>query len=32
METQKRGKGLWKFNNSLLSEIEYVLLIKNTFN
>ena len=24
----KRGKGLWKFNNSLLSDIEYVNIVK----
>ena len=27
-ETQQRGKGFWKFNNSLLHDIEYVQLIK----
>ena len=28
----KRGKGLWKFNNSLLIRNDYTTLIKNTIN
>ena len=30
--TQKRGKGNWKFNNSLLSDKEYLELIKDTIS
>jgi hypothetical protein len=26
---QKRGKGLWKFNNSLLSDTDYITKVKN---
>ena len=29
LNTQKRGRGYWKFNNSLLQDINYVNLIKN---
>ena len=28
VDTQKRGKGLWKFNNNLLTDPDYVRLIK----
>ena len=32
-ETQQRGKGFWKFNNSLLNDsFEYVQLIKSTIS
>ena len=31
-ETQTRGRGYWKFNNSLLNDLEYIQLIKNTIN
>ena len=30
MESQNRGKGLWKFNNDLLTDPIYVQLIKDT--
>ena len=30
LETQKRGKGYWKFNNSLLNDQNYTILIKET--
>ena len=29
LNTLKRGRGLWKFNNDLLTDTEYVTLIKN---
>ena len=29
IETPKRGKGFWKFNNSLLTDIDYIQLVKN---
>ena len=28
INTQRRGKGFWKFNNSLLCDIEYITMIK----
>lgn len=31
-ETQKRGKGIWKFNNNLLKDKDYVDTIKNQIN
>ena len=32
VESHKRGKGLWKFNNELLTDQEYVHLIKDTIS
>ena len=32
LDTNKRGKGYWKFNNSLLTDKNYVELIKNTIS
>ena len=32
IETQKRGKGYWKFNNDLLTDTDYVEKIKQTIN
>ena len=32
LNTQKRGRGFWKFNNDLLMDIEYVTLIKKLIN
>ena len=29
IETPKRGKGFWKFNNSPLTDIDYIQLVKN---
>ena len=31
-QTQQRGKGIWKFNNSLLKDANYVNLVKKTIN
>ena len=30
LNTQRRGKGFWKFNNSLLNDPVYISLIKET--
>ena len=30
VNTQRRGKGFWKFNNSLLKDVEYIAMIKET--
>ena len=32
INTDKRGRGYWKFSNSLLTDIEYVNIIKQTIN
>ena len=29
---QERGRGFWKFNNSLLSDLAYVKLVKDCIN
>ena len=30
LQTQRRGRGTWKFNNTLLKDFEYIALIKKT--
>ena len=30
IQTQRRGRGTWKFNNNLLKDFEYIELIKKT--
>ena len=32
IETQKRGKGFWKFNNSLLTDSKYINIIKEVIS
>ena len=32
VDTQRRGRGYWKFNNSLLNDKQYVTLIKDTIS
>ena len=32
IETQKRGKGFWKFNNSFLTDSKYINIIKEVIS
>ena len=32
LDTIESGKGLWKFNNSILSDREYINVLKETIN